>query len=98
VKTALYASDANWGRILAAIGRAGLGDLDIAGVSIFLGDVRVVANGAVDPSYREALGQAAMAGAEITLRIQLGRGSARGRIWTSDLSHDYVTINAEYRS
>ncbi len=98
VKTALYAADANWGRILAAVGRAGLQDLDIAKVSIFLGEVCVVRCGELDPAYLDARGQAALAGSEVTVRVVLGRGQAKGRIWTSDLSHEYVTINAEYRS
>ncbi len=98
VKTALYASDANWGRILAAVGRSGLEDMDVGAVSITLGRVCIVRNGEVDPSYRDELGQEAMAAAEITVRISLGRGEASARVWTSDLSHEYVKINAEYRS
>ena len=98
VKTALYAADANWGRILAAVGRAGLQDLDIAKVSIFLGEACVVRCGELDPAYLDARGQTALAGSEVTVRVVLGRGQAKGRIWTSDLSHEYVTINAEYRS
>ncbi|HHH35348.1 MAG TPA: bifunctional glutamate N-acetyltransferase/amino-acid acetyltransferase ArgJ [Gammaproteobacteria bacterium] len=98
VKTACFAGDPNWGRILAAVGRAGLAGLDIGGVHIFLGDVCIVAGGARAPDYEEARGAAAMAQEEITIRIQLGRGQAAARIWTCDLSYDYVRINAEYRT
>ncbi|MBT5484330.1 MAG: bifunctional glutamate N-acetyltransferase/amino-acid acetyltransferase ArgJ [Gammaproteobacteria bacterium] len=98
VKTALFASDPNWGRILAAVGRAGINDLVIDKVSIFLGDVCIVENGAVSPTYNEADGQRVMDQAEITIRIILGRGEKTETVWTSDLSHDYVTINAEYRT
>ena len=98
VKTALYASDPNWGRILAAVGRAGLPDLDIDRIVIRLGDVCIVRDGGVADGYREENGQRVMGEAEITIGIELGRGTARECIWTSDLSHDYVTINAEYRT
>src|SRR5690606_11334355 len=98
VKTALFASDPNWGRILAAIGRAGLADLDVAGVSVHLGDVLIADKGGRAPGYTEAAGQAVMDEEEITIRIRLGRGSAHETVWTTDLSHDYVTINAEYRT
>ena len=98
VKTALYASDPNWGRILAAIGRSGAGDLDINRVSLYLDDVCVVRNGARAGDYTEEKGTAAMQKDEIRIRIDLGRGSANACYWTCDLSHDYVTINAEYRS
>ncbi|MEA3298663.1 MAG: bifunctional glutamate N-acetyltransferase/amino-acid acetyltransferase ArgJ [Pseudomonadota bacterium] len=98
VKTALFASDPNWGRILAAIGRAGLADLDVAGVSVHLGDVLIADKGGRAPGYTEAAGQAVMDEEEITIRIHLGRGSAHETVWTTDLSHDYVTINAEYRT
>ena len=98
VKTALFASDPNWGRILAAVGRAGVKALDVAKVSVYLGEVRIVCDGGVDGLYTEAAGQAVMDKEEITIKIDLGRGSARTRIWTTDLSYDYVKINAEYRS
>jgi len=98
VMTAMYASDANWGRILAVVGRAGLEDLDIAAVRIDLGDVCIVAEGERAPDYTEERGQGAMSEEEITVTIGLGRGASRAAIWTSDLSHEYVTINAEYRT
>lgn len=98
VKTALFASDPNWGRILAATGRAGLEDLDVGRVSIFLGDVCIVANGARAQGYSEADGQRVMNQEEITIRILLGRGDCTETVWTCDFSHDYVTINAEYRT
>ncbi len=98
VKTACFASDPNWGRILAAVGRAGLPDLEPARLRIFLGGVPVVAGGEPHPDYSEAAGLAAMAGADIDIDIRLGRGDCRETVWTSDLSHDYVRINAEYRS
>ena len=98
VKTALFASDPNWGRIVMAVGRAGVVDLDISGVNVFLGDVCIVRGGGRADSYTESAGQAVMDEEEITIRIELGRGASRERVWTSDLSHDYVTINAEYRT
>ena len=98
VKTALFASDPNWGRILAAVGRAGVADLVIDDVRIWLGDVCIVSAGGRDPHYQEAMGQRVMSRNEITLRIKLGRGDAQTRIWTTDLSYDYVKINAEYRT
>lgn len=98
VKTALFSSDANWGRILACVGRAGLRDLDLSGVHLYLDDVCVIRAGEPDPEYREALGAAVMKQPEITVRIDLGRGEASATVWTCDLSHDYVSINAEYRS
>ena len=99
VKTALYASDANWGRILAAVGRApGLENLDVSGVTVYLGDVLLVEQGGRAASYTEEAGAAVMKQEEITLRIQLGRGQAQETVWTCDFSHDYVTINADYRS
>lgn len=98
VKTALYASDANWGRILAAVGRAPVDDLDVDRIVIDLGDVRLVEQGGRAGSYTEEAGSRAMAQDEITIRIQLGRGEEAATIWTSDLSHDYVSINADYRS
>jgi len=98
VKTAFFASDPNWGRILAAIGRARLAQLDVDKVSIYLEDVCIVRNGARAAEYTEAQGQAVMSRPEIRMRIALGSGSARARLWTCDLSHDYVRINAEYRT
>lgn len=99
VKTALYASDANWGRILAAVGRApGLEKLDVKGVTVYLGDVLLVEQGGRAASYTEAAGASVMQQEEITLRIQLGRGQAQETVWTCDFSHDYVSINADYRS
>ena len=98
VKTAFFASDPNLGRILAAIGYAGIADLDVNRVQMWLGDVWVAKNGGRNPEYQEADGQRVMQAAEITVRIDLGRGSARQTMWTCDLSHDYVSINADYRS
>jgi glutamate N-acetyltransferase / amino-acid N-acetyltransferase len=98
VKTALFASDPNWGRILAAVGRAGVDELDVARVTVDLNGVRIATRGARDPAYTEQAGQRAMDEAEITIAIDLGRGAARSTVWTTDLSHDYVRINAEYRS
>ncbi len=98
VKTAFFASDPNWGRILAAIGRAPIAQLDINKVAIYLNDVCVVRRGALDADYTEAKGQAVMRLAEIRIGVELGAGTATARVWTSDLSHDYVRINAEYRS
>ncbi|TCK17327.1 glutamate N-acetyltransferase [Thiogranum longum] len=98
VKTALFASDPNWGRILAAVGRAGLSQLDIEQVELWLDDVCIVRDGGVAQDYTEADGQRVMNQDEILIRIALGRGAASETIWTSDLSHDYVSINADYRS
>lgn len=98
VKTAFYASDPNLGRILAAVGYAGVDDLDVAGVNLWLDDVLVARNGGRNPEYREEDGQRVMKQAEITVRIALGRGQAEATVWTCDLSHDYVSINADYRS
>jgi len=98
VKTALFASDPNWGRILAAVGRAGVEQLDISGVHIFLGDVCIVRSGGVDSAYTEEKGQAVMNEHEISITVELGRGDESATIWTSDLSHEYVRINSEYRS
>ena len=98
VKTALYASDANWGRILAAVGRAGVKDFDLSRVAIYLGDVCIVSAGGRDPAYTEEQGAAVMAEPEISIRIELGRGDCTESVWTTDLSHDYVKINAEYRT
>ncbi|MCG3171012.1 MAG: Arginine biosynthesis bifunctional protein ArgJ [Pseudomonadales bacterium] len=98
VKTALFASDPNWGRILAAVGRAGVVGLDVERVAIDLDEVAIVRNGARDPAYTEADGQRVMAREEIRIAIDLARGDAAATVWTSDLSHDYVRINAEYRT
>ncbi len=98
VKTAFFASDANWGRILAAIGRAGVSDLDIAAITIDLNGVRIVEGGGRAASYTEEAGQAAMRPTDIEVVVDLGRGEARAEVWTCDLSFDYVRINAEYRT
>lgn len=98
VKTALFASDPNWGRILAAVGRAGLRDLDIDRIRIHLGEVLIVDAGGRAPDYTEEAGAAVMAEPEIMIRVSLGRGSADARVLTCDLSYDYVRINAEYRT
>ena len=98
VKTALFASDPNWGRILAAIGRARVDRLDIKRIDLYLGATCLLKNGLPDPGYTEASGQAAMQDNEITIRVNLNQGSDSARIWTTDLSYDYVKINAEYRS
>ncbi len=98
VKTAFFASDPNLGRILAAIGYAGIDDLDVSRLQLFLDDVRVASGGGRDPAYREEDGQRLMRQSEITVRVVLDRGTAAATVWTCDLSHDYVTINAEYRT
>jgi glutamate N-acetyltransferase/amino-acid N-acetyltransferase len=98
VKTAFFASDPNWGRILAAIGRAPIAQLDVSKVAVYLNEVRVVHNGALDADYTESKGLAVMRLPEICIGVDLSAGSASARVWTSDLSHDYVRINAEYRS
>jgi glutamate N-acetyltransferase/amino-acid N-acetyltransferase len=98
VKTAFFASDPNLGRILAAIGYAGISDLDVGRVDLYLDDVLVARGGGRDVSYREADGQRVMAQSEITVRVVLNRGTEQATIWTCDLSHDYITINAEYRT
>jgi len=98
VKTAFFASDPNLGRILAAVGYAGIGDLDQTGIDLYLDDVHVAVQGGRNPSYREEDGQRVMKQSEITVRIGLGRGDATDTVWTCDLSHDYVSINADYRS
>ncbi len=98
VKTALFASDPNWGRILAAVGRAGLDDLNIDEVSIYLDNVCIVSQGGRDQHYEEAMGQEVMSQKEITIRVILNRGSEQATVWTTDLSYDYVKINAEYRT
>ncbi len=98
VKTAFFASDPNWGRILAAVGRAGLSDLVIDAVQVHLGDVQIVRDGWRDPTYTEAAGKAVMSRSDITVRVVLGRGEASTTVWTTDFSFDYVKINAEYRT
>jgi glutamate N-acetyltransferase/amino-acid N-acetyltransferase len=98
VKTAFYASDPNLGRILAAVGYAGIDDLEQGLIDLFLDDVHVARAGGRHPDYREEDGQRVMKGSEITVRVDLHRGSASATVWTCDLSHDYVSINADYRS
>jgi len=98
VKTAMFASDPNWGRILAAVGRSGVEELDCNKVNIFLGSVQIVENGGKASSYTEEAGQAVMDESDITVTIDLARGAESATVWTSDLSHDYVKINAEYRT
>ena len=98
VKTAFFASDPNLGRLLCAIGYAGIPDLDVGRVQLHLGDVLVARDGGRNPAYREEDGQRVMKQSEITVRVELGRGSAQTTVWTCDLSHDYVSINADYRS
>jgi glutamate N-acetyltransferase/amino-acid N-acetyltransferase len=98
VKTAFFASDPNLGRILAAVGYAGINDLDQSLIDLFLDDVHVVHQGGRHLEYQEAQGQRVMKQAEITVRVHLHRGAAASEIWTCDLSHDYVSINADYRS
>lgn len=98
VKTAFFAADPNWGRIMAAVGRAGLADLDVSRVDINLDEVTIVRGGSLAADYTEQQGQTVMNRPEITVTIRLSRGDASTRICTSDLSHDYVSINADYRS
>jgi glutamate N-acetyltransferase/amino-acid N-acetyltransferase len=98
VKTALFAGDPNWGRILAAVGRAGLPALDLEAVAIYLDDVCIVREGARARDYTEEAGQQVMVRDELTIRVDLGRGQSCERVWTCDLSYDYVRINAEYRT
>ena len=98
VKTALFASDPNWGRLLAAIGRAGLSNLVVEDVGVYINDVLIAENGARAASYTEAQGVAAMAPADLTIRVTLDRGEAVTTVWTTDFSYDYVKINAEYRT
>ncbi|MFM7632867.1 MAG: bifunctional glutamate N-acetyltransferase/amino-acid acetyltransferase ArgJ, partial [Betaproteobacteria bacterium] len=98
VKTAFFASDPNLGRILAAIGYAGVDDLDVSKIDLYLDDVWVAKHGGRHPDYQEADGQRVMKQSEITVKVTLGRGDASATVWTCDLSHDYVSINADYRS
>jgi glutamate N-acetyltransferase/amino-acid N-acetyltransferase len=97
-KTAMSASDANWGRILMAVGKSDVKDLNVDNIDVYLGDVQIVANGQRAASYTEAQGAEAVSGEEILVRICLARGDVNESIWTSDLSSEYVRINAEYRS
>ena len=98
VKTALFASDPNWGRILAAVGRAGVSDLDVDAVSLSLNGILIAENGARAASYTEEAGVAAMAPEDLIISIDLGRGERSATLWTTDFSYDYVKINAEYRT
>lgn len=98
VKTALFASDANWGRILAAVGRSGVQNMNVDAINIYLDDICIVENGARANRYTEEAGSKVMAQSELTIRIDMGRGSACETVWTTDLSHEYVSINADYRS
>jgi glutamate N-acetyltransferase/amino-acid N-acetyltransferase len=98
VKTAFFASDPNLGRILAAIGYAGIADLDVEAIKLYLDEVLVVENGGRAASYREEDGQRVMQQSDITIRVVLNRGAANARLWTCDFSYDYVKINASYRS
>ena len=98
VKTAFFASDPNLGRILAAVGYAGIGDLDVDGVKVWLDDVLVAEKGGRAAAYQEADGARVMAQAEITVRVDLGRGTTKANVYTCDFSYDYVKINADYRS
>jgi glutamate N-acetyltransferase/amino-acid N-acetyltransferase len=98
VKTAFFASDPNLGRILAAVGYAGIADLDQSRIDLYLDEVHVAVNGGRNPAYREEDGQRVMKQSEITVRVVLGRGDVADTVWTCDFSHDYVTINADYRS
>ena len=98
VKTALFASDPNWGRILAAVGRSGLPNLDLSKIAIYLDDVCIVDGGQPAADYTEEKGQQVMSQSEITIRVKLGRGKVAKTVWTCDFSYDYVKINAEYRT
>jgi glutamate N-acetyltransferase / amino-acid N-acetyltransferase len=97
IKTAIFASDANWGRIVMAIGKADA-DIDITRLNVFIGDVQLMAGGGRAADYEESMGAEAMSGEEITIRVDLGSGLFSETVWTSDLSHEYVRINAEYRT
>jgi glutamate N-acetyltransferase/amino-acid N-acetyltransferase len=98
IKTAFFASDPNLGRILAAIGYAGIDDLDVTNMELYLGDVLVAENGGRAPSYQEEQGAAIMQESDILVRVVLNRGNSNVMIWTCDFSYDYVKINADYRS
>ena len=98
VKTAFFASDPNWGRILAAVGRAPVNKLDLGKIKIYLDEICIVEQGGRSPAYTEEQGQQVMHRDEITVRVELARGEARANVWTCDFSYDYVRINAEYRT
>jgi len=98
VKTAFFASDPNWGRIVAAVGYSGAENLDANQVSVTLDDVAICTRGQLDPNYTEEQGQKVMSRPEITINIDLGMGDAADTVYTCDLSHEYVSINADYRS
>ncbi|MGE8653248.1 MAG: bifunctional glutamate N-acetyltransferase/amino-acid acetyltransferase ArgJ [Acinetobacter gandensis] len=98
VKTAIFASDPNWGRILAAIGYAGVPNLDVEKIQVWLGDVQICKDGGAAADYTEEAGAAEMSKSEITIRVDLGRGNEKDTVYTCDLSYDYVKINADYRS
>ena len=98
MKTAFFACDPNWGRILAAIGNAGVINLDIEGIIIFINEYCIVKHGMRYHGYSEEQGVSAMSKSEITLTVDLGRGEYKESVWTCDLSHEYVSINADYRS
>ena len=98
IKTALFASDPNWGRIVMAIGKAGVQQLDVNNVQVWLGDVQICRDGGAAADYTEAAGVEVMSQSEITIRVDLGRGQAKDTVYTCDLSYDYVKINADYRS
>ena len=98
VKTALFASDPNWGRILAVVGRSGIDNLELSNVSIYLDDVKLIHRGEPDSDYSEQAGQTVMAKEDILIKVELGRGQAEETVWTCDLSYDYIKINAEYRT
>jgi len=98
VKTALFASDANWGRILAAVGRANIADLSIEDINIYLNKVSIVQSGEPDENYTEVAGSAEMAKEDIVINIEIGKGDTQESVWTTDFSYDYVKINAEYRT
>lgn len=98
VKTALFASDANWGRILAAVGRSKVTGISIENIDIYLNDIQIIASGEPSLDYTESRGSAEMQKSEITIRIDLGDANTTESVWTADLSYDYVKINAEYRT
>jgi glutamate N-acetyltransferase/amino-acid N-acetyltransferase len=98
VKTAFFASDPNLGRILAAVGYSGIDDLDQTHIELYLDDVHVATKGGRHPAYQEAYGQRVMKQSDITVRVDLQRGSSEATVWTCDFSHEYVSINADYRS
>ena len=97
MKTALYASDANWGRIVMAIGKTRV-PVDVSRLDVYLGDVQLMMQGQKHPDYTEEDGSRVMAAEEIDITIDLGSGKVEETVWTSDFSHEYVTINAEYRT